>query len=230
MTPDARRRFGAITALVLGLFIGLTLLPIPITGPLGRSVGHALWQFLGAGALGIPLLGVLLALASFERLGTLDMKRVAVLVIGLSLLVPYIVGVVTHVRPADLDMDVADRGLAARAVGSPAGILRRDDFHPGRRGRRGAVRLPRALGAHPRHLRLAPAAAAREEARAGRRQAGAPGRAQAPRIGAGEGRAGSGGGGRGAGRACGRIAEREGRRQGGKAQGRQKGGRPAGSR
>ena len=76
MTPDARRRLGAITALVLGLFVGLTLLPIPITGPVGRSVGHALWQFLGAGALGIPLLGVRLALASFERLGNLDMKRV----------------------------------------------------------------------------------------------------------------------------------------------------------
>jgi S-DNA-T family DNA segregation ATPase FtsK/SpoIIIE len=123
MTPDARRRFGALTALALGLFVGLTLLPIPVTGPLGRSVGHGLWQMLGAGALGIPLLGVLLALASFQRLGSLDMKRVAVLVIGLSLLAPYIVGVLTHVRPADLDPDVAQRGLAARAVGVVPGFF-----------------------------------------------------------------------------------------------------------
>ena len=123
MTPDARRRLGALTALVLGLFVGLTLLPIPGTGPFGQSVGHELWQFLGAGALGIPLLGVLLALASFERLGSLDMKRVAVLVIGLSVLVPFIVGVLAHVGPSDLDADVADRGLAARAVGVLPGLL-----------------------------------------------------------------------------------------------------------
>ena len=123
MTPDARRRFGAVTALALGLFVGLTLLPIGITGPFGKSVGHELWQWLGAGALGIPLLGLLLALASFQRLGTLDMKRVALLVIGLSVLLPYIIGVLGHVRPADLDVDVADRGLAARAVGVLPGFL-----------------------------------------------------------------------------------------------------------
>jgi len=123
MTPDARRRLGALTALVLGLFAGLTLLPIPATGPFGQSVGHALWQFLGAGALGIPLLGVLLALAGFERLGSLDMKRVAVLVIGLSVLVPFIVGVLAHVGPSDLAADVADRGLAGRVVGVLPGFL-----------------------------------------------------------------------------------------------------------
>ncbi len=123
MTPDARRRFGAVTALVLGLFVGLTLLPIPVTGPLGRAVGHALWQFLGAGAIGIPLLGLLLALTSFDRLGTLDMKRVAVLVIGLSLLVPFIVGVLARIRSTDLLMDVADRGFAARVVGVVPGFF-----------------------------------------------------------------------------------------------------------
>ncbi|MGH7498021.1 MAG: DNA translocase FtsK [Gemmatimonadales bacterium] len=123
MTPDARRRFGALTALVLGLFVGLTLLPIAITGPFGKSVGHALWQWLGAGALGIPLLGVLLALASFKRLGALDMKRVALLVIGLSLLGPYIVGVLAGIQSTDLLMDVADRGLAARVVGVVPGFF-----------------------------------------------------------------------------------------------------------
>ncbi len=109
MTPNARRRFGALVALAFGLFAGLTLLPIPVTGPVGTYFGHELWQLLGAGALGIPLLGFGLALAGFERLGALDMKRSAVLIIGLSLLVPYLIGVVTHVRPTDLDVDVADR-------------------------------------------------------------------------------------------------------------------------
>jgi len=109
MTPDARRRFGALTALVLGLFVGLTLLPISITGPVGKYVGHGLWQVLGAGALGIPLLGFGLALAGFDRLGNLDMKRTAALVIGLSLLIPYLVGVVAGVGNL-----LADEILAGR--------------------------------------------------------------------------------------------------------------------
>jgi len=123
MTPDARRRFGALTALVLGLFVGLTLLPISITGPVGKYVGHGLWQVLGAGALGIPLLGFGLALAGFDRLGNLDMKRTAALVIGLSLLIPYLVGVVAGVGHDDLLPDVAQRNLAARAVGVLPGLF-----------------------------------------------------------------------------------------------------------
>jgi len=118
-----RRRLGALTALVVGLFIGLTLLPIQITGPVGGYIGHALWQLLGAGALGIPLLGIGLALAGFDRLGGLDMKRSAVLIVGLSVLVPYVVGVLTQVTPAELDMDVGQRGLAARTVGLVPGFL-----------------------------------------------------------------------------------------------------------
>ena len=123
MTPDARRRFGALTALAFGLFAGLTLLPIPITGPVGTYIGHELWQLLGAGALGIPLLGFGLALAGFERLGALDMKRSAVLIIGLSFLVPYLIGVVARVRPAALDIDVADRTPVALAVGVVPGFF-----------------------------------------------------------------------------------------------------------
>jgi S-DNA-T family DNA segregation ATPase FtsK/SpoIIIE len=123
MSADSRRRLGAITALVIGLFLGLTLLPLPLTGPVGTWLGHALWHFLGAGALGIPLLGIGLALAGFERLGGLDMKRSAILIVGLSLLIPYIVGVLTDVRHNDLDFDVTQRGLAARAVGVVPGFF-----------------------------------------------------------------------------------------------------------
>ena len=117
MTPDSRRRLGALTALVAGLFLGLTLLPVGLTGPVGGYIGHALWQLLGAGALGIPLLGLGLALAGFDRLGGLDMKRSALLIVGLSVLVPYVVGVLTHVRASDFDWDVGERALSARAVG-----------------------------------------------------------------------------------------------------------------
>jgi DNA segregation ATPase FtsK/SpoIIIE, S-DNA-T family len=123
MSTDSRRRLGAITALVLGLFVGLTLLPVSITGPVGRSIGHGLWQILGAGALGIPLLGLGLALAGFDRLGGLDMKRSAILIVGLSLLLPYLVGVVTHVGRTDLDLDVTQRGFAARVVGVLPGFF-----------------------------------------------------------------------------------------------------------
>jgi S-DNA-T family DNA segregation ATPase FtsK/SpoIIIE len=118
-----RRRLGALTALVVGLFLGLTLLPIQITGPVGGYIGYALWQLLGAGALGIPLLGIGLALAGFDRLGGLDMKRSAVLIVGLSVLVPYVVGVLAQVTPAELDLDVGQRGLAARTVGLVPGFL-----------------------------------------------------------------------------------------------------------
>src|SRR5688500_5005204 len=123
MSTDSRRRLGAVTALVVGLFVGLTLLPLPLTGPVGASLGHALWQLLGAGALGIPLLGVGLALAGFDRLGGLDMKRSAVLIIGLSVLAPYLVGVLTQVRHTDLDLDVGQRTLSARAVGVLPGFF-----------------------------------------------------------------------------------------------------------
>jgi DNA segregation ATPase FtsK/SpoIIIE, S-DNA-T family len=123
MSTDSRRRLGAITALVLGLFVGLTLLPMGITGPVGQSLGHGLWQILGAGALGIPLLGIGLALAGFDRLGSLDMKRSAVLIVGLSVLLPYLIGVLTQVGRADLDFDVGQRGFAARVVGVLPGFF-----------------------------------------------------------------------------------------------------------
>ena len=128
MSSDSRRRLGAITALVAGLFVGLTLLPFPVTGPIGHSLGQALWRVLGAGALGIPLLGIGLALAGFERLGTLDMKRSAFLIVGLSVLLPYLAGVIFHVTVADLDTD----RFLGRMVGVVPGFF--------------AVQLPKGIG------------------------------------------------------------------------------------
>jgi len=123
MTSDSRRRLGAITALVFGVFVGLTLLPFELTGPVGSWIGHALWHALGAGAIGLPLLGLGLALAGFERLGRLDMKRAALLMTGLSLLVPYLIGVVTRVTHIDLVPDVDQRALPARLAGLIPGML-----------------------------------------------------------------------------------------------------------
>lgn len=128
MSADSRRRLSAITALVAGLFVGLTLLPFPLTGPIGHSIGETLWGWLGAGALGIPLLGVGLALAGFERLGTLDMKRSAFLIVGLSILLPYLTGVVWHVTVFDLD----SRRLLGSVVGTIPGFF--------------AVEIPQGIG------------------------------------------------------------------------------------
>jgi S-DNA-T family DNA segregation ATPase FtsK/SpoIIIE len=123
MTADSHRRLGALTALVLGVFVGLTLLPIPLTGPVGGWIGHSLWHTLGVGAVGLPLLGIGLALAGFERLGRLDMKRAALLMGGLSLLVPYLIGVFGGVSHVDLVPDVAQRSLPARLVGLVPGFF-----------------------------------------------------------------------------------------------------------
>ena len=53
MNESFKRRLTAIAALVLGLFIGLALLPVSGTGPLGSVLGRFLWRFLGIGAVGL---------------------------------------------------------------------------------------------------------------------------------------------------------------------------------
>jgi len=116
---DPRRHLGAIVALVAGSFLGLTLLPVHLTGPLGEWLGSTIWRLLGLGALGFPLLGLGLALAGFDRLPGLDMKRVAALVIGIAFLVPFLVGVVTDVQP-----EIYDSGaLAPRLTGVVPGFM-----------------------------------------------------------------------------------------------------------
>jgi S-DNA-T family DNA segregation ATPase FtsK/SpoIIIE len=99
MTEDSRRRIGAIVALVVGLYAAGALLPIHVTGGAGEWLGTTLWRLLGIGALGVPGLGLGLFLAGFNWLPQLDMKRVAILVAGLAVLVPYFVGVITGVTP-----------------------------------------------------------------------------------------------------------------------------------
>lgn len=94
MNPKARAELVGIGALVVGLFLGLTLVPYHLTGGLGRSIGAALWSTFGVGAVVIPLLGIGWALAAFERLGAVTWARAAAFGTGLVVLVPYAVGVV----------------------------------------------------------------------------------------------------------------------------------------
>jgi S-DNA-T family DNA segregation ATPase FtsK/SpoIIIE len=123
MTPGNRRRLGAVSALVAGVFLGLCLVPGVPTGAVGRALGAFLLRAFGAGAVGFPLLGLGLALAGFDRLPGLDMKRAAVLLGGLTLLVPFAIGVVTGAAPPHFDPPVGQWIVSARATGLVPGLV-----------------------------------------------------------------------------------------------------------
>jgi len=124
MTTGDRRRLGALSALVVGVFLGLCLIPQVPTGAVGRWLGGLLWRWLGAGAVGFPVLGLALALAGFDRLPRLDMKRTAILLGGLALIVPFTIGVITESAPPAFDPTrLADWTFAARATGMLPGFL-----------------------------------------------------------------------------------------------------------
>src|SRR5207244_3090679 len=93
----AREEPVGIGALVVGLFLGLTLFRLPITGSWGERVGGLLWRVFGVGSVLVPAMGVGWALAAFQRLGSLSAARAAALGAGLILLVPYGIGTVTGV-------------------------------------------------------------------------------------------------------------------------------------
>ncbi len=125
MSDDSRRRLGAITALVGGLFLGLTLVPGGFTGPFGASIGRLLKTGLGVGALGFPLIGLGVGLAGFDRLLRLDMKRAGALVGALSLLVPTLLGLLLIAQRPDhnLPRAMAEGGVGTRAVGVIPGAI-----------------------------------------------------------------------------------------------------------
>ena len=102
MNAKVRRELIGIGALVVGLFLGLTLLRLSITGSWGEHIGSLLWRLLGAGSVLLPVLGIGWALAAFERLGSLSAGRAAALGAGLILLLPFGIGTITGATfPAD---------------------------------------------------------------------------------------------------------------------------------
>ena len=114
MNHKARQELIGIAALLVGFFLGLTLLPVALTGSWGRNIGGALWQLFGVGAVVVPILGVGWALAAFERLGALSWGRAASLGAGLILLIPY--GVAVAIGPA-FPADYANWTRSERLVG-----------------------------------------------------------------------------------------------------------------
>jgi S-DNA-T family DNA segregation ATPase FtsK/SpoIIIE len=114
MNPKARNELIGVAALLLGLFFGLTLLQLPLTGSWGRSIGGMLWDLFGLGAVVLPVLGIAWALAAFERLGPLSWGRAAALGAGLILLVPY--GIAIGIGPV-FPSDHAQWSAAQKLVG-----------------------------------------------------------------------------------------------------------------
>jgi len=135
MKQKARQELVGIGALAVGLFLGLTLLRLPITGSWGDRIGSQLWRVVGAGSVLVPVLGIGWALAAFERLGSLSAARAAVLGTGLILLLPYGIGTVAGASfPADYHLWTATQKLVGvlpgalahgvhQAVGTAGGVL-----------------------------------------------------------------------------------------------------------
>jgi len=98
MNAKARQELIGIAALLVGLFLGLTLLQLSVTGSWGKTIGGLLWKAFGVGSALLPPLGIVWVLAAFERLGPLSSARVAALGAGLTLLVPY--GIAIGIGPA----------------------------------------------------------------------------------------------------------------------------------
>ncbi len=120
MNPKARQELVGVAALLVGFFVGLTLLPVALTGSWGRAIGNALWQLFGVGAIVVPILGVGWALAAFERLGALSWGRAAVLGAGLVLLIPY--GIAVAIGPT-FPPDYTNWTRSERLVGLFPGFL-----------------------------------------------------------------------------------------------------------
>ena len=123
MTPESKRRIGAVAALMLGLSLGLALLPIHDPATLPAAIGRFLWSVFGLGAVGFPLLGIGVALAGFGWLERLDMKRTAILVGGLAVLVPFFIGAIATVDARAFDPELSQWALAPRLVGILPGFL-----------------------------------------------------------------------------------------------------------
>ena len=120
MNLKARQELIGIAAVLVGLFLGLTLLPLSLTGSWGRAIGGTLWQLFGLGAVVLPVLGIGWALAAFERLGTLSWGRAASLGAGLILLIPYWIAIA--IGPA-FPADYAHWTRTQRLVGLFPGFL-----------------------------------------------------------------------------------------------------------
>jgi S-DNA-T family DNA segregation ATPase FtsK/SpoIIIE len=124
LTTRHKQELTAIVALLAGVFIGLTLLPWDVTGPAGRVVGGMLWRSLGSGAAIIPVMGIVIALASFGRIQEPSVRRLWLLSAGLVVLLPFAIGVLAGIRSStDLPASYAQWTFVQRSVGLVPAML-----------------------------------------------------------------------------------------------------------
>ncbi len=118
LTPNRRRELTAILSLAAGVFLGLSLLPTSLTGPLGRVVGFLLWKFLGLGSVLLPVLLLMVGIVRFGWLRGIDAHRVAILMGGLVILLPFgiAIGVGLEVS-TDLPASYDDWAVRHKVVG-----------------------------------------------------------------------------------------------------------------
>jgi S-DNA-T family DNA segregation ATPase FtsK/SpoIIIE len=92
--PRTKDDLWAIGALLAGLFLALATAPgVSLTGPVGIAVGAFLRSFFGAGAALVPLVPLFWAVALFGHFDRSLGRRVTILLAGLSLTVPFALGV-----------------------------------------------------------------------------------------------------------------------------------------
>ena len=85
----------AVTALLAGAFLALATPPsLAVTGPVGRAIGGALRVAFGSGAAFVPLMPLFWSVALFGHFERTRSRRVTVLLGGLTLAVPFTLGVI----------------------------------------------------------------------------------------------------------------------------------------
>lgn len=123
LTPDRRRELAAILSLAAGVFLGLSLLPISLTGPLGRVVGAHLWKYLGLGSLLLPAMLLIVGIIRFGWLPGLDARRIAILMGGLVLLVPFGIAVAVGLETISVHPSYEQWAARHKVVGLVPAVL-----------------------------------------------------------------------------------------------------------
>ncbi len=124
LTPRHRQELQGVIALLAGVFVVLTLLPVDVTGPLGRVVGSFLIAAFGSGVVFLPAGLFVVSLWGLGRFDSQFLKRLLVLFAGLMLIVPFSIGLASGLSSSsDLPADHASWTSVERAIGLLAALL-----------------------------------------------------------------------------------------------------------